>query len=177
MVAALWSSRVDRRSLSHADLAYRLLTAIGVVLLFDLHLSWHWSAATVWRTGSATGWILAATTIAGFAVAWWARITLGRLWSGSVTRKVDHEIISAGPYRIVRHPIYSGLLLSCFSLTSNLRPPTSNSSPSPLACYAAARDTSCSAAYWCSSSRAMNGTNSGNKRSRIHCPTVPSCLS
>jgi protein-S-isoprenylcysteine O-methyltransferase Ste14 len=51
-------------------------------------------------------------TISGFAVAWWARITLGRLWSGTVTRKVDHEIISAGPYRLVRHPIYSGLLLS-----------------------------------------------------------------
>jgi protein-S-isoprenylcysteine O-methyltransferase Ste14 len=56
--------------------------------------------------------MLVATTISGFAVAWWARITLGRLWSGSVTRKVDHEIISAGPYRMVRHPIYSGLLLS-----------------------------------------------------------------
>jgi protein-S-isoprenylcysteine O-methyltransferase Ste14 len=80
--------------------------------LFDLHLPWHWSVATVWRAGNTTGWILAATAISGFAVAWWARITLGRLWSGSVTRKVHHEIISAGPYRMVRHPIYSGLLLS-----------------------------------------------------------------
>lgn len=112
MVAALWSSRVERRSRSHADHAYRLLTTIGAVLLFDLHLPWHWSVATVWRAGNTTGWILAATAISGFAVAWWARITLGRLWSGSVTRKVDHEIISAGPYRMVRHPIYSGLLLS-----------------------------------------------------------------
>ena len=51
-------------------------------------------------------------TISGFAIAWWARVTLGRLWSGSVTRKVDHKIISVGPYRLVRHPIYSGLLLS-----------------------------------------------------------------
>jgi protein-S-isoprenylcysteine O-methyltransferase Ste14 len=120
MVAALWSSRVERRSRSHADLAYRLLTAIGAVLLFDLHLSGHWSAARVWRAGNTTEWILAATTIAGFAVAWWARITLGRLWSGSVTRKVDHELISAGPYRMVRHPIYSGLLLSV-AATAGLR--------------------------------------------------------
>src|SRR5262245_1301745 len=112
MVAALWSSRVERRSRSHADNAYRLLTTIGAVLLFDPRLSWQWTSATVWRAGNITGWILAATTISGFAVAWSARITLGRLWSGSVTRKVDHEIITAGPYRMVRHPIYSGLLLS-----------------------------------------------------------------
>jgi len=112
MVAALWSSRVQRRSRSQADLAYRLLTAMGALLLFDPRLSRHWGAATLWRAGNITGWMLVATTISGFAVAWWARITLGRLWSGSVTRKVDHEIISAGPYRMVRHPIYSGLLLS-----------------------------------------------------------------
>ena len=112
LVAAVWSSRVERRSRSHADYVYRLLTTLGAVLLFDLHLSWQWGATTLWRAGHTTAWALVAMTISGFAVAWWARITLGRLWSGSVTRKVDHEIISAGPYRMVRHPIYSGLLLS-----------------------------------------------------------------
>src|SRR5262249_16313074 len=79
MVAALWSSRVERRSRSPADLAYRLLTAMGAVLLFDPRLSWRWGAAALWRTGNTTGWILVAMTISGFVIAWWARITLGRL--------------------------------------------------------------------------------------------------
>jgi protein-S-isoprenylcysteine O-methyltransferase Ste14 len=37
-------------------------------------------------------------------------VQLGRLWSGSVTRKADHRVIDTGPYAIVRHPIYTGLL-------------------------------------------------------------------
>jgi len=43
-----------------------------------------------------------------FAV--WARRNLGRNWSGEITAKVDHQLIRTGPYRIVRHPIYSGML-------------------------------------------------------------------
>jgi protein-S-isoprenylcysteine O-methyltransferase Ste14 len=47
---------------------------------------------------------------AGLAFAIWARVHLGRNWSGIVTIKVDHELIRSGPYRLVRHPIYTGIL-------------------------------------------------------------------
>ena len=46
----------------------------------------------------------------GFAV--WARIVLGRNWSGIVTVKEDHTLITRGPYAWVRHPIYTGILLA-----------------------------------------------------------------
>ena len=49
---------------------------------------------------------------AGIAFAVWARHYLGRNWSGTVTVKQDHELIRSGPYRLVRHPIYTGLLLA-----------------------------------------------------------------
>jgi len=45
-----------------------------------------------------------------FSLAIWARQYLGRHWSAEVTTKVDHELIRSGPYRVVRHPIYSGML-------------------------------------------------------------------
>lgn len=51
-------------------------------------------------------------TVAGCAFAIWARIFLGRNWSGAVTIKHNHTIIRRGPYAIVRHPIYSGGLLA-----------------------------------------------------------------
>jgi protein-S-isoprenylcysteine O-methyltransferase Ste14 len=49
---------------------------------------------------------------AGLLFACWARYVLGRNWSGVVTVKQDHELIRSGPYRYVRHPIYTGLLLA-----------------------------------------------------------------
>ncbi len=58
------------------------------------------------------GWLGAALNLAGIAFAIWARLTLGRNWSGGVAvAKEGHELIQTGPYAIVRHPIYTGLLL------------------------------------------------------------------
>ena len=54
----------------------------------------------------------AAVTIAGLVIAIWARFYLGANWSATVTVKQDHQLIRSGPYSVVRHPIYSGLLLA-----------------------------------------------------------------
>ncbi len=51
-------------------------------------------------------------TAAGFAFTLWARAMLGGNWSGTVTIKVGHELIRNGPYRLVRHPIYTGILVA-----------------------------------------------------------------
>ncbi|MGE7136239.1 methyltransferase family protein [Luteibacter sp. NPDC031894] len=50
--------------------------------------------------------------MAGVALACWSRYLLGRNWSSVVQIKKDHELIDTGPYRYVRHPIYTGLLLA-----------------------------------------------------------------
>jgi protein-S-isoprenylcysteine O-methyltransferase Ste14 len=51
------------------------------------------------------------TVLIGLIIALWARTILGGNWSASVTFKQDHELIERGPYRFVRHPIYTGILL------------------------------------------------------------------
>jgi protein-S-isoprenylcysteine O-methyltransferase Ste14 len=51
-------------------------------------------------------------TLSGLLFTVWARVHLGRNWSGTVTIKEGHELITSGPYRFVRHPIYTGLLLA-----------------------------------------------------------------
>ena len=58
---------------------------------------------------AAAGWIL---TVLGMLFAIWARIGLGRNWSGHVVLKHGQELISTGAYAIVRHPIYTGLLVA-----------------------------------------------------------------
>lgn len=55
-------------------------------------------------------WAGVVLSIAGLAFSIWARVTLGRNWSGAVTLKEGHELIEGGPYRLVRHPIYTGLI-------------------------------------------------------------------
>jgi protein-S-isoprenylcysteine O-methyltransferase Ste14 len=50
--------------------------------------------------------------IAGFGLAVWARRHLGRNWGMPMTLKEGHELVTTGPYRYVRHPIYTGMLLA-----------------------------------------------------------------
>jgi len=57
-------------------------------------------------------WVAAFVTASGLLFTVWARLHLGRNWSGTVTIKQDHELVDTGPYALVRHPIYTGLLLA-----------------------------------------------------------------
>jgi len=59
--------------------------------------------------------IIGATlTAAGLGFSIWARVHLGRNWSGAVALKDEHALIRSGPYARLRHPIYSGVLLALF---------------------------------------------------------------
>lgn len=66
---------------------------------------------------AAMFWLGAAVTVAGLLFCVWARVTLGRNWSRSVTIKQGHELITGGPYGLVRHPIYTGLLTGFLGTT------------------------------------------------------------
>jgi protein-S-isoprenylcysteine O-methyltransferase Ste14 len=69
-----------------------------------------WLAGRLWPRSLTAYWIGLALLCAGLAFAVWARVELGRNWSGAVTVKEGHELIRSGPYAYVRHPIYSGLI-------------------------------------------------------------------
>jgi protein-S-isoprenylcysteine O-methyltransferase Ste14 len=60
--------------------------------------------------------------VAGLALAVWARIFLGRNWGMPMSVKAEPELVTSGPYRLVRHPIYSGILLATIgtALATNL---------------------------------------------------------
>jgi protein-S-isoprenylcysteine O-methyltransferase Ste14 len=50
--------------------------------------------------------------VAGLALALWARAHLGRNWGTPMSEKVDAELVTTGPYRYIRNPIYSGIILA-----------------------------------------------------------------
>lgn len=57
--------------------------------------------------------IVVALLVGGLGFSVWARVVIGGNWSGGVVLKEDHELVQTGPYAIVRHPIYTGLLSMC----------------------------------------------------------------
>jgi len=85
-----------------------LLFAALLCALPDWPLAW--LGARFLTPGAASFAFGASLLAAGLAFAVWARFVLGRNWSGTVTLKDGHELIRRGPYRWVRHPIYTGLL-------------------------------------------------------------------
>ena len=88
-----------------------ILALMLVLLLTD----WLRIGPLAWRflpRHSEWMWAGAALTAVGAGIAIWARRTLGANWSDKVVLKVDHELIRSGPYRYLRHPIYTGVLLA-----------------------------------------------------------------
>ncbi|WP_109127260.1 isoprenylcysteine carboxylmethyltransferase family protein [Dyella sp. C11] len=73
-----------------------------------------WLGERMYPAWLETALLGALVTWIGVAFACWARYVLGRNWSSVVQVKQDHELIQRGPYRFVRHPIYTGLLLAFF---------------------------------------------------------------
>jgi len=91
-------------------LFYLVLTATVALLLNGSARILNWNRAVLAHT-VVTAVLGDFLVFVGLFIAIWARMTLGRNWSASVTLKENHELIQRGPYRLVRHPIYSGLLL------------------------------------------------------------------
>lgn len=54
----------------------------------------------------------AALVVCGLGIAVWARVTMGRDWGMPMTEKDEPRLVTSGPYRVVRHPIYSGIVLA-----------------------------------------------------------------
>ncbi len=107
--ASWWASPAVRRAPPRESLLYNLPILIGVWLLLPFTAR-HLHPARLWHVGWTGAYLLAVLTVPSFLFCWWARIHLGKLWSAEVTRKADHRVVDSGPYAIVRHPIYTGMI-------------------------------------------------------------------
>jgi protein-S-isoprenylcysteine O-methyltransferase Ste14 len=86
------------------------LVVAGVVVAWVVIKPFDGTHAQLWVTHVGLGVVSDCIFIVGAAFTVWARVTLGRNWSAEVAFKQDHELIQTGPYAIVRHPIYTGML-------------------------------------------------------------------
>lgn len=101
----------ERQSLLSA-LAHRIPVGPGWFLMAYPHLPHSFNMRLTLRT-DLTQIFGAMICVLGLFVTIWARRTLAGNWSSDVTFKQGHELVTTGPYRFVRHPIYTGLLVMC----------------------------------------------------------------
>lgn len=110
IVSAFFTKRTSLRQGLGESLGYRVFAVLGCLVLFNarrLPPAWgtHFAPPT-----DLLAWWSALLGVTGLAICLWARITLGRNWSSVVMVKEGHELVQRGPYRYVRHPIYTRLL-------------------------------------------------------------------
>ncbi len=112
LVWAFRSKKTQQRESWTSRLLYIAIAWAAMFLMLSPKFSYGWLGSNVLRPGAWIGPTGIAICAFGFALTFWARYTLGTNWSGSVTIKVGHELIRNGPYRWVRHPIYTGLVVA-----------------------------------------------------------------
>lgn len=112
LVSAFWGKKTKRSEGWLNRLGYTLPLVAAYLLMVMPRFQRGWLGLRFLPAGAVTEWIGAAVTLAGVGVAIWARWHLGANWSGMVTLKEGHELIRTGPYRRIRHPIYTGILLA-----------------------------------------------------------------
>jgi protein-S-isoprenylcysteine O-methyltransferase Ste14 len=116
LLAAASTKRTVYREKRAQRLRYWVLLVIAcLLLLYGSELPYPLNLCVIPRT-TLIACAAAFLCVAGLAFALWARVTLGRNWSGVVTLKEGHELVERGPYRFVRHPIYTGMLIMSFAI-------------------------------------------------------------
>jgi protein-S-isoprenylcysteine O-methyltransferase Ste14 len=111
-MAAVRTKRVVRAESPGSRLSHIVPLGLGAALLTSPRFAGPILATRLYPQSAWTFWCGAALVALGLAFAVWARVHLAGNWSGTVTLKQDHSLTRSGPYRMVRHPIYTGILLA-----------------------------------------------------------------
>jgi protein-S-isoprenylcysteine O-methyltransferase Ste14 len=115
LAAGLWAGRsVGRAGIGRYGIQLGI-AFLGFGLLFSGRPA---PVHPLWLLPPWLGWAMVGLIAAGFAFAWWARIHLGALWSMAIIRREGHRIVDSGPYALVRHPIYTALIVAATGLAT-----------------------------------------------------------
>ena len=112
LLSAFAVRRTQRRQSPGSRRTYILVLVISGLLLFDNHLNVGPLNRRFLPYSLLAQYVGLILTIVGVGFAIWARFFLGSNWSATVAVKQGHTLVRSGPYRIVRHPIYTGFLFA-----------------------------------------------------------------
>jgi protein-S-isoprenylcysteine O-methyltransferase Ste14 len=111
VVGALRTKRTVQSQSSASQLLYTAILLVGVYMIFAKQSGIPWLDRQLFSVNIPIVLAGLLVVLIGVAFSIWGRLILGSNWSNRVTVKENHTLVRTGPYRIVRHPIYSGILL------------------------------------------------------------------
>jgi protein-S-isoprenylcysteine O-methyltransferase len=121
-LALVWRRRASRAPSTRLDRGSHLwLWAVIVGSIIAGHLAGLSDVGPRLLPGLPWRWFGAGLFAAGTILRWWSIVHLGRFFSVDVAIASDHKVVETGPYRFVRHPSYTGLLLQSAGLGIVLR--------------------------------------------------------
>ena len=109
VIGAFRVKRVVRKEDVLTGLGHNIFLILGALLLMGFP---HAVSERVFPKSLEGFFLGLVLTTLGIAFTIWARVVIASNWSANVTIKEGHELVTSGPYRLVRHPIYTGLLLA-----------------------------------------------------------------
>jgi len=112
LVSAFKTKPVEHREGVSSRLSYTVFVIAAFYLVFGKEVRPPWLRIHLFQPNRLSEVLGIALTAAGIGFAFWARFYLGSNWSGTVTVKVGHQLVRTGPYRFVRHPIYTGMIVA-----------------------------------------------------------------
>ncbi|MGE5605923.1 MAG: methyltransferase family protein [Bacteroidota bacterium] len=111
---AFTANSQGRNNQSKNELTGFLKLAGIPIALFVPWIGWGWVGIKLFSASLITDLLGTLLSACGLLIAIWARVMLGRNWSGNVVIQKNHQLIQEGPYSLVRHPIYFGVILLVF---------------------------------------------------------------
>ncbi|WP_343746370.1 isoprenylcysteine carboxylmethyltransferase family protein [Chitinophaga sp.] len=99
-----------KENIQHRTTRQRWMAAIGYMIIFSALYYPLFTGSRLLPASPLLQGLGALLCVTGVCLSVWSRLLLGTNWSGGVAAKRNHELIVKGPYRLVRHPIYTGFL-------------------------------------------------------------------